>query len=126
MAYGAILKHLEVDKITWGGGSFSKKKNFLKEGLMAFSAGKRGGRPFFNWCGEHWCTHQSVMAFAMPCSMKSTIENSPQYWKPGYFHRLLNAVASMDMLHLNHVTKTEKEISQIHELFRFSVSEMTS
>jgi hypothetical protein len=57
MAYGVILKHLEVDKITWGG-SFSKKKNFFKEGwhplrgvhslrgaLMAFSVGKRGGAP---------------------------------------------------------------------------------
>jgi hypothetical protein len=21
---------------------------------MAFSAGKRGGCPFFDWCGEHW------------------------------------------------------------------------
>jgi hypothetical protein len=50
MAYGVILKHLEVDKITWG--SFSKKK-FLKRGAGSFhafkralSAGKRD-RPFF-------------------------------------------------------------------------------
>jgi hypothetical protein len=53
MAYGVILKHLEVDKITWG--SFTKKNIiFLLEGwsplrgaLTAFSAGKRGGMPFF-------------------------------------------------------------------------------
>jgi hypothetical protein len=42
MAYGVILKHLEVDKITWG--SFSKKK---RGAVMAFSAGKRGGATFF-------------------------------------------------------------------------------
>jgi hypothetical protein len=52
MAYGVILKHLEVDKITWGS-FFSKKKQnkiiFFKE------ARERGaGCPFFNWCGEHW------------------------------------------------------------------------
>jgi hypothetical protein len=35
MAYGVILKHLEVDKITWG--SFSNKRG----------VGKRGGVPFF-------------------------------------------------------------------------------
>jgi hypothetical protein len=47
MAYGVILNHLEVDKITWG--SFSKKNFFrapLRVALMAFSAGKRGGHPF--------------------------------------------------------------------------------
>jgi hypothetical protein len=39
MAYGVILKHLEVDKITW---SF-----FFKRGApTAFLAGKRGGAPF--------------------------------------------------------------------------------
>jgi hypothetical protein len=45
MAYGVILKHLEVDKITW--------EDFLEEALTAFSMGKRGWEPFFNWCGEH-------------------------------------------------------------------------
>jgi hypothetical protein len=44
MAYGVILKHLEVDKITWG--SFSKKKFFYR-GAEDFSAGKRGGARFF-------------------------------------------------------------------------------
>jgi hypothetical protein len=51
MAYGVILKHLEVDKITWG--SFLKMFCFLKRGVApfkrgatAFSAGKRGGVPF--------------------------------------------------------------------------------
>jgi hypothetical protein len=34
MAYGVILKHLEVDKITWGESG--------------------AGHPFFNWRGEHW------------------------------------------------------------------------
>jgi hypothetical protein len=52
IAYGDSLKHLEVDKITWG--LFSKKtttkKQFKKNkgwALKAFSAGKRGGAPFF-------------------------------------------------------------------------------
>jgi hypothetical protein len=46
MAYGVILKHLEVDKITWG--SFSKiLKGPLRGALMAISVGKRGGAPFF-------------------------------------------------------------------------------
>jgi hypothetical protein len=53
MAYGIILKHLEMDKITWGG-NFLKKKIFfnvfilfLRGALTAFSAGKRGRAPFF-------------------------------------------------------------------------------
>jgi hypothetical protein len=50
MVYGVILKHLHVDKITWE--VISKKK--FKGALTAFSAGKRVGAPFFNWCGEHW------------------------------------------------------------------------
>jgi hypothetical protein len=50
MAHGVILKHLEVDEITWG--SFSKKKKrsfffFLRGVPTAFSAGKRDGAPFF-------------------------------------------------------------------------------
>jgi hypothetical protein len=59
MAYGVILKHLEVDKITWG--SFSKKKknyNFFKEGLKplqkkTFRQERGAEHPFLNWCGEH-------------------------------------------------------------------------
>jgi hypothetical protein len=47
MAYGVILKHLEVDKI-------KIKKKIFKGVLTAFSAGKRGGCRFFSWCGEHW------------------------------------------------------------------------
>jgi hypothetical protein len=44
MAYGVILKHLEVDKIT----HFLKEKKNLRGALMAFfSAGKRGGHTFF-------------------------------------------------------------------------------
>jgi hypothetical protein len=39
MAYGVILKHLEVDKITWG--SFSKKEKKI------FGMRERGGAPFF-------------------------------------------------------------------------------
>jgi hypothetical protein len=45
MAYGVILKHLEVDKI--------RGEAPLRGALTAFSAGKRGRVPFFNWCGEH-------------------------------------------------------------------------
>jgi hypothetical protein len=41
-----FIKHLEMDKLL--GGSF-----FSRGALTAFSAGKRGGPPFFNWCGEH-------------------------------------------------------------------------
>jgi hypothetical protein len=43
MAYGVILKHLEVDKITWG--SFSKKNIFFKKrGADGLIGGKEG------WC----------------------------------------------------------------------------
>jgi hypothetical protein len=49
MDHGVILKHLEVDKITW---IHLKTKNIyiyfvLRVALTAFSAGKRGGVPFF-------------------------------------------------------------------------------
>jgi hypothetical protein len=40
MAHGVILKHLEVDKITWG--SFSKKTHFRRgaDGLFGGKAGR--------------------------------------------------------------------------------------
>jgi hypothetical protein len=44
MVYGVILKHLEVDKITWG--SFALKKN-LKWGADGLFGGKEGWVPFF-------------------------------------------------------------------------------
>jgi hypothetical protein len=50
MAYGVILKHLEVDKITWGGVFFKEGCPPLRGALTAFSAGKR--------CGEHWIIHK--------------------------------------------------------------------
>jgi hypothetical protein len=40
MAYGVILKHLEVDKITWG--SFPHPKNFFKRGTDCLFGGKEG------------------------------------------------------------------------------------
>jgi hypothetical protein len=53
MAYGVILKHLEVDKITWG---YFLKKNVFKGQPLWRERGAR--RPFFNWCGEqcNWST----------------------------------------------------------------------
>jgi hypothetical protein len=46
MAYGIILKHLEVDKTIWG--SFSKKKKYLR--------GVADSDSPFGWCGEHCLT----------------------------------------------------------------------
>jgi hypothetical protein len=45
MAYGVILKHLEVGKITWG--SFSKKKFFFKRGADGLFGGKEGRGALF-------------------------------------------------------------------------------
>jgi hypothetical protein len=42
MAYGVILKHLVVDKITSGGNFNGRWQERV------------AGRPFLNWCGEHW------------------------------------------------------------------------
>jgi hypothetical protein len=55
MAHGVILKHLEVDKITWGG-VFSKKRKKgaslfgapFKRGADSLFGGKGAGHPFFN------------------------------------------------------------------------------
>jgi hypothetical protein len=47
MAYGDILKHLEVDKITW---SFSLKNQKMTK---LFSLKKNVS--CLNWCGEHCC-----------------------------------------------------------------------
>jgi hypothetical protein len=59
MAYGVILKHVEVEKIT--GGSFSKRK---KSGRWRPFRQERGaGCPFFNWCGEHWAQSVSNSRF---------------------------------------------------------------
>jgi hypothetical protein len=49
MAHGLILKHLEVDKLTWGVIFFFKEgRPPLRVALTAFLAGKRAGAPFFS------------------------------------------------------------------------------
>jgi hypothetical protein len=69
MAYGVILKHLEVDKITWGHFQKFPKESAprppLRGALMAFTVRKRGRVPFFNWCGEHCINNEMVQG---PCA----------------------------------------------------------
>jgi hypothetical protein len=50
LAYGIILKHLEMDKITWG--FIFKKTFFKKSGADSLFSGKEGRVPLFNWSGE--------------------------------------------------------------------------
>jgi hypothetical protein len=62
----AFLWHLGLfwshfDKFRVRGHFLKKKRGTLRGELAAFSAGKRGGRPFFNWCGEQCFWNQLLL-----------------------------------------------------------------
>jgi hypothetical protein len=61
MAYGVILKHLEVDKITWG--HFLKKiKKILRRGADDLFGGKEGLGALFLTGVENTACKQHAMA----------------------------------------------------------------